>query len=362
MLSSALRWSPGRIARPPDDRWDGTLRLAAAHDLLPALWSAGRERGWWTALPADALAEVVAHFAPGSTHPPLVLQQAYNANRLRVADLSDQGRVILEHLASAGIVAVPLKGLHALMAGWWTDPADRVMRDLDILVSKDDAGQASQCLASLGYLPFATGHTTAADHELPAVALPGRAGSVELDTALVVSRWSAVLPGAEVLDRGPLMSSTDAVIHSIAHAQLHDEAHLLARIPLRALHELMILAAGPRGDAIDWARVRTSFRRVSAEAALDAHLCQARSLFGASVPRPAGRLRPLAHDRICRTLVSHPPVASIYERTAFLPRGLSTERMHELNGPGSPWISRVRHAANALHRMARSRRTDTGSA
>src|SRR5450631_1802693 len=112
MLSSALRWSPGRIARPPDDRWDGTLRLAAAHDLLPALWSAGRERGWWTALPADALAEVVAHFAPGSTHAPLVLQQAYNANRLRVADLSDQGRVILEHLASAGIVAVPLKGLH----------------------------------------------------------------------------------------------------------------------------------------------------------------------------------------------------------------------------------------------------------
>ena len=362
VVSSALRSAPGRAARPPDDRWDGALRLAAAHDLLPALWSAGRERGWWTVLPADALAQVVAHFAPGSTHPPLVLQQAYEANRHRVADLSDQGRVILEHLASAGIVAVPLKGLHALMAGWWPDPADRVMRDLDILVSKDDAGPASRCLASLGYLPFATGHTAAADHELPAVALPGRAGSIELHTALVVSRWSAVLPGAEVLDRGPLMSSTDAVVHSIAHAQLHDEAHLLARIPLRALHELMILAAGPRGDEIDWARVRTSFRRVSAEAALDAHLRQARSLFGASVPPPVGRLRPLAHDRLCRTLVSHPPLASIFERTAFLPRGLSTERMHELHGPGSPWISRSRHVAHALHRMARSRRTNAGSA
>jgi hypothetical protein len=361
VLCSALRPTLQGGARPPDDQWDGALRLAAGHDLLPALWSAGRERGWWTALPTDALAQVVAHFAPGSTHPPLVLQQAYDANRLRESDLSDQGSVILEYLASAGIVAVPLKGLHALMAGWWPDPADRVMRDLDILVSKDDAGPASQCLASLGYLPFATGHTAAADHELPAVALPGRAGSVELHTALVVSRWSAVLSGAEILDGGPLMSSTDAVIHSIAHAQLHDEAHLLARIPLRALHELMILAAGPRGDEIDWTRVRTSFRRVSAEAALDAHLRQARSLFGASVPPPVGRLRPSAHDRLCRTLVSRPPLASIYERTAFLPRGLSTERMHELHGPGSPWISRVRHAAHALHRMARSRRTDTGA-
>jgi hypothetical protein len=362
VVSTALRSTPGRAARPPDDRWEGALRLAAAHDLLPALWSAGRERGWWAALPADALTQVVAHFASGSTHSPLVLQQAYDANRLRVADLSDQGRLILEHLASAGIVAVPLKGLHALMAGWWPDPADRVMRDLDILVSKDDAGSASRCLAELGYRPFATGHTAAADHELPAVALPGRAGSIELHTALVVSRWSAVLPGAEIIDRGPLMSSTDAVIHSIAHAQLHDEAHLLARIPLRALHELMILAAGPRGDEIDWARVRTSFRRVSAEAALDAHLCQARSLFGASVPPPVGRLRPVAHDRLGRTLAGYPPLASIYERTVFLPRGLSTERMHELHGPGSPWISRLRHAAHALHRMARSRRTDTGSA
>lgn len=362
VLTSALRSAPGGAARPPDDRWDGALRLAAAHDLLPALWSAGRDQGWWTALPADALDQVVAHFAPGSTHPPLLLQQAYDANRLRVADLSDQGRVILEHLASTGIVAVALKGLHALMAGWWPDPADRVMRDLDILVSKDDAGPASRCLASLGYLPLVTGHTAAADHELPAVALPGRAGSIELHTVLVVSRWSAVLPGAEVLARGPLMSSTDAVIHSIAHAQLHDEAHLLARIPLRALHELMILAAGPRGDEIDWVRVRTSFRRVSAEAALDAHLCQARSLFGAAVPAPVGRLRPVAHDRLCRTLLTHPPLASTYERTAFLPRGLSTERMHELHGPGSPWISRVRHAAHALHRMARSGRTDSGSA
>jgi hypothetical protein len=362
VLCSALRPTLMGGSRPADTGWHGALRLAAAHDLLPALWSAGRAHDWWAALPPDALAQVVAHFAPGTTQPPLVLQQAHDANRLRVADLCDQGKVILDHLASAGIVAVPLKGLHALMAGWWPDPADRIMRDLDILVSKDDSGRASECLTALGYLPFATGHTAAADHELPAVALPGRAGSVELHTALVVSRWSAVLPAAEILDRGPLMSSTDAVIHSIAHAQLHDEAHLLARIPLRALHELMILAAGPLGHEIDWARVRTSFRGVSAGAALDAHLCQARSLFGAALPPPVGRLRPVAHDRICRTLLGRPRLASMYERTAFLPRGLSTERMHELHGPGNPWISRSRHVAHALHRMARSRRADAGSA
>jgi hypothetical protein len=213
ILCSALRPTLMGGSRPADAGWDGTLRLAAAHDLLPALWSAGRAHDWWAALPPDALAQVVARFAPGTTQPPLVLQQAHDANRRRVADLSDQGQVILEHLASAGIVAVPLKGLHVLMAGWWPDPADRVMRDLDILVSKDDAGRASQCLAGLGYLPFTTGHTAAADHELPAVALPGRAGSVELHTALVVSRWSVVLPAAEILDLGVRRSTGRGCAH-----------------------------------------------------------------------------------------------------------------------------------------------------
>jgi hypothetical protein len=354
-LSDVLRPDPSDGGFPTDVNWEAVLPLAAAHDLLPALWSAGVARGWWTALPADALERVLTRFAPGLTQPPLLLQQAHDANRIRVGDLMDQGHAILDRLASAGIAAIPLKGWHALMTGWWDDPANRVMRDLDVLVPADQAEAAAECLAALGYVALATGHTPEADHELPAVHLPGRAGSVELHTALVVSRWRGVLPADQVLGHGAPMSSTDAVVHSIAHAQLHDEAHLLARIPLRALHELSVLAAGPRAGEIDWWRVRSAFRGVSAEPALDAHLAMARSLFGAAVPAPANRLRAEAHDRLCRALLVRPPLASIYEKTVFLPRGLSTDRMYELHGPGNPWLARLRHVGSALTRPVRSR-------
>jgi Uncharacterised nucleotidyltransferase len=354
VLSDVLRPYPSG-SQPTDVNWQAVLPLAASHDLLPALWSAGVARGWWTALPTDALERVLTRFAPGLTQPPLLLQQARDANRIRVDDLMDQGRVILDHLDGAEIAAVPLKGWHALVASWWSDPADRVMRDLDVLVPAAQAERAAEVLAALGYVPLATGHTPEADHELPAVHLPGRAGSVELHTALVVRRWRDVLPAGQVLGHGAPMSTTDAVIHSIAHAQLHDEAHLLAHIPLRALHELSVLAAGPRADEIDWWRVRSAFRGVSAEPALDAHLAMARSLFGAAVPAPVGRLRAEAHDRLCRALLVRPPVASIYEKTVFLPRGLSTDRMHELHGPGSPWLARLRHVGSAITRPVRSR-------
>lgn len=348
LLTGALR--PGPAAVPSDDPtgWERVLRLAGDHDLLPAWWSAGVARGWWEALPVDALEQVAARFPPGVTQPPLLLQQAYEANRVRQADLLAQGRTILSRLEAEGITAVPLKGLHTLLAGWWDDPADRVMRDLDVLVPADAAERAAGCLTALGYLPFATGHTDEADHELPAVRLPERAGSVEVHTALLVRRWSAVLAAPGVLGRGAPMTTTDAVIHSIAHAQLQDDAHLLGRLPLRSLHELAVLSWGARADEVDWVAVRVAFRRASAEAALDAHLDLARSLLGAAVPPPRGALRARVHAHLCRSLVANPPIALVYEQAVFLPRALSDDRMHRLYGPGSPWSGRIRHVGRAL--------------
>ena len=91
--------------------------------------------------------------------------------------------------------AVPLKGWHGLLAGWWPDPAARVMRDLDVLVSEHDAPRAAQVLGDLGYLAMAGDHDPHADHELAPVHLPGRAGSIEIHTAVLVRRWRARLAG-----------------------------------------------------------------------------------------------------------------------------------------------------------------------
>ncbi len=339
----------------------GALRLAAAHDLLPALWRSEVERGTWTELPPEALEAVRARFAGGTTQPALLAQQAYQANRARVADLLAQGRPVLAALDEAGIEAVALKGLHALGAGWWADPACRVMRDLDILVDGAAAIAAEAVLAGLGYVPLASGHDDYGDHERPARHRPGRDGSVELHTALVVSRWRAVLPAAEVLAAGPPLSTTDAVIHSIAHAQLHDEAHLLARLPLRALHELAVVAAGPRGGEIDWDRVRRQFTAAGAGAALDAHLWLAIGLFGAAVPRPRSTWRPRLHERWGRALLAHPAWAPTYEALVFAPRALSAPRMHQLHGAGPVWVLRGRHVAAALRAAVADRLGRSGA-
>jgi hypothetical protein len=337
--------------------WDGpaaagALRLAVAHDLLPALWRAEVDRGTWMPLPDEALDLVSTRFAAGSTQPALLAQRAHRANQERVADLVDQAEIVLRALAEAGIEVVPLKGLHGLRAGWWPDPATRVMRDLDLLVSPADAEQAERVLDGLGYVELASGHDAYGDHERPARHRPDRAGSVELHTALVVSRWRAVLPAAEVLGAGAPLSTTDAVVHGIAHAQLHDEAHLLGRLPLRAVHELACLVAGPRAEDIDWRRVRQHFAAAGAEVALDAHLALVRSLFAAPVPAPEHRGRAELHRRWCLQLLAHPARADGYERLVFVPRALSPERMRRLHGDAPMWRLRTRHLVDASVRAA----------
>ena len=343
LLAGALRTSPGNQAPVPTDRWEPVLDLADAHHLLPVLWRSGLDAGWWVPVPLGARDAIRSHLDAGTTLPALLLQDAYEANQARTADLEAQGQAALDALGAAGIEAIALKGLHGLQAGWWPDPATRVMRDLDILVRASEAPRAAAALAELGYVPAreAPGDP-AADHEVTTTHLPGRAGSIDLHIALLVSRWRTVLPVEGVLAAGAPMSTTDAVIHGIAHAQLQDEAHRFAQIPLRALHELSVVAG--RADlTVDWSAVRAAFARAGAEAALDAHLQLARTLFDAEVPPPRGRVRAAGHERLARVLADHPAASRRYERAVYAPRALSTGRMTELYGPGNGWAQRARH-------------------
>lgn len=324
-LTDALRAS----VRPGDDQWPAVLRLAAAHDLLPSLWRVARDGDWFPALPVDALAAVERRFDAGVTQPQLELQRAYEDNAVRLRDLLDQGERLLEAIPDA----VPLKGWHAVRAGWYADPNVRVMRDLDLLIT--DVSAATAAVAALGYEPIDEPLDDYADHQLPAVARSGRVGSVELHTALVVSRWRDVLPAAMV---GRQLSTTHAVVHLIAHAQLHDEAFLLKHRPLRALHETAVVAVR---DDIDWSEVRARFDAVGGGRALDAHLYLARDLFGADVPVTTARL----HARLCDLELTSERAATLYRKVVFVPRALSATRMHKLYGAGNVWRLRVRHLA-----------------
>lgn len=345
-LVSALGTFDGATS-PTAGEWQRLVSLADDHLLAPSLWSAGVRRGWWRPLPADAL-DAITQRLGGAVPPELVLQRAHHDNGDRNRDLLAQVDQVTTVLGGAGILAVPLKGAHALRAGWWPDPNQRVLRDLDLLVPRGDADRAAALLAEIGYRPLDSAPDPAADHQLPAVRLPGRAGSVELHVALARGRWRTVLAAEPILEAG-VLDATMAVAHLIVQAQLHDEAHLLHRLPLRALFELAVISSGDEGSSIDWDVIVRTFDGAGARRALASHLLLARRWFGARVPAdlnacgrvPAG-LATLAAD--------HPHAARRWEPIAYLPRSLAASRLESLYGHRTVWRLRARHLGGTVAR------------
>jgi hypothetical protein len=359
-VTAALRGEVGAL--PVDaDGWSAFLDLASAHELLPAIWVEQAAIGALT-MPAGLAAALERETPRGMTVPESVLRRAYDRNVARVDRLLDHGADVLDRLDASGIRAVPLKGLHSLLAGTWPDPAARTMVDLDVLVDSAEAARAYALLRAAGYEEHPEAIGEHADHHLPML----RDGDVtlELHVEPLISRWRALVPADRMLrcamyrptERGVrrLADDTDTFLHLVAHAQLQEETHTLLGLPLRALYETARSAAA---DAVEirWRDVRAAFDDAGVGHVLDAHLHTARALFGAgALPAPSepGARRAAAHTRLVELGVVEPAVVTGWTYAVRAPRSFTAERMHAEFGEGDGtergrawlWQARFRHA------------------
>jgi hypothetical protein len=356
-LTAALRGEPGAL---PDDAegWTAFLALAAAHELLPAVWVRQRDAGALT-MPSPLAAALEREAPAGLAVPEAVVRRAYDRQVGRADRLLDHGVDLLERFAAAGIRAVPLKGLHALLTGWWPDAAMRTMADLDVLVDAVDAWRAYDVLRAAGYEEHPEPIGEHADHHLPML----RDGdiTVELHVEPLVSRWRALVPAEQMLRRAMhrptargvllLADDTDTFVHLVAHAQLQEETHVLLGLPLRALCETSLLDR----DEIHWKDVRARFGAAGVERVLDAHLHATHHWFGAEglpEPSPEGARRAAVHTRLVELGVAEPVVVAGWTYAVRLPRSFTAERMHAEFGPGTGrawlWRARARHSARRV--------------
>jgi hypothetical protein len=334
--------------------WPAVLGLADDHGLLPALWAA---------LVRDGVRPLPSSLRASRPAAPLsVLENAYEANASLVADLRGQGDLVLSALHDAGIPGLPIKGLHGLLAHWWADPAQRLMVDIDVLVPEARVGDAMTVVDDLGYRDLGTEDPERnAEHQRPAMVLPGRLGSLEIHSAPLVLRRAALLPAAEVFAGAatvtcggrlvPVPSPTHAVVLAIGHAQLQDDGARFLQLPLRALHDVATMVARRVTDDVDWDDVTARFRRVHAGAALAGFAVALEDLFGTDLPVPRrGGASWLAATWWAS---DHPGPAQRYREAVTLPRALAAPRMQRLYGARTPTaraLARAGHLSRGLRR------------
>jgi hypothetical protein len=320
--------------------WPAVFGLANEVLLTPALYSALAASGQLSALPTDA-----ADY--------LAMLHRLNAERNR--SLHRQAIEIVGLFNQRGVTPALLKGGLALFAGPYADPAQRMMRDLDLLVPAERREAAVMALASLGYRPsrlYPAGH-----HAVGDFARPNDAGSVDLHTELIDASY--LLPAAELRARATLKevegvgflvpSPTDRILHNVLHAQIHFLGSFYrGELSLQQVHELAALARH-FGAAIDWDFMAERLGEHRLATALESYLLAAERWFGVAWPlgRPASAWARL-HYRRCELQQRVPALRQLGFPWGNVRGAFAWHRMRALYGNGhgkggSPFHWRCRH-------------------
>lgn len=358
--------APGRPSHTSDQshvrpRLDILFEAADRHNLVAALWSQLVVRGDVEPVP-PSIRRFLQQRWPERATLLMAAAEAHATNAARTDDLIDQATAALLALTEVGVMVAPLKGIDALLCGRYVDPAARTMTDIDLLVHPSSASRAREVLGDLGYRTVEG--SPANTHQLPPLVASQREGSIEIHTRLATSRWSHVIDPAQVLERstpaddgtGWRLRRTDAALHLVVHAQLHDESHRLCLLPLRALHETALLLH--RAEPVDWDEIDACFVRTDRRPALASHLCLTHALFAVESPLPIRRSTQVRAQAVIE-LDGRKRTGNVVTRMAYLPVALSNARMSELysvHDRRSIAVARARHVVTVPARHWRAHR------
>jgi hypothetical protein len=199
--------------------------------------------------------------------------------RLR-AEAIDMARI----LNSVGITPVFLKGAANLFGGLYPDPAQRIMLDLDALISTEQLTIAVRAMQAHGYNELVD-TAFPAHHHYPPLGRAGGTASIELHTTPLDFLAPPLLSSAEIVEhatelsiegvRFAVPSACCRLVHCIVHTHFSDHAYIYGDLSLRELLDTALLS---RAETIDWRLISKRFNTRRGKMALAFHLLAARLL------------------------------------------------------------------------------------
>jgi hypothetical protein len=333
-LTDALRPDP-HTALPTAAQWPAVLTLANEQLLTPALYANLHASGRLVELPAP-----VADY----------LALLHRLNGARNQTLQQQTLELVAALNAAAIEPMLLKGCLGLFAGPYSDPAMRMIGDIDILVPAAAVADAVATLARLGYRManrYPAGHNAHGEF-----VRAGDPSAIDLHVEPIDA--GHLLSASELWRRSALATSggarfhvpsaNDRLLHNLLHAQIHDLGDFYrGELRLRQVYEFTVMARA-FDASVDWRSLAQRFVDHRLKTALQSYLLAAQRLFGltwplAAAPSPMARL----HYRRCLLQLSLPLLRAPAMPWGNLRAAFAAHRMQALYG------SRADLAAWLLH-------------
>ena len=212
------------------------IHLCSNHLVLPAIYNRFIESGLTDVIPNEL-----------NEH----LKEIYTLNINRNKEILKQIDEINQKFHQADIEPVYLKGAANLLDNLYSNIADRMMGDIDILVKNDDFLEAADLLFNLGYkneLKIYDDIYTLKDY--PRMYRNDVPADIELHRLPVIPKFAKEFNTVSIFkEKKQILSKINCfvpsdkhkTIHNFIHGQLTNKGHAIKLIPLRDLYDSYLL-------------------------------------------------------------------------------------------------------------------------
>lgn len=212
--------------------WDFVVHFSTDHFVFPALYCNLKRVNFLHYLPND-LVVLMEHIA--------------DLNRERNKKIIIQAKEINQLLLANDIIPVFLKGTGNLLEDLYDDIAERMMGDIDFIVSRDKINKTATIFDKLEYSNHNAIHSKGSRH-LPTLTHKNKIASVEIHSELLPKRYrdefnyTSISKDKQLINGIYVMSFENQLSLSIIADQINDSGFLFKNISLRNAYDVFLLS------------------------------------------------------------------------------------------------------------------------
>ncbi|MDB2385383.1 nucleotidyltransferase family protein [Polaribacter sp.] len=214
--------------------WDNVVKVSTSHYVFPALYLNLKKVNFLNYLPDD-LVEYMKHIT--------------DLNRDRNEQIIAQAKDLNILLQKNGIQPIFLKGASYLLENLYDDIAERMVGDIDFIVSKKEYKKTAEILHNYGYETVlkTKNHFPQFKH-YPRITKKGSIAAVEIHKELLVEKYSDEF-NFELINREvssfqsiSILSTNHQLILSIISKQINDNGISYKDISLKTAYDIFLLS------------------------------------------------------------------------------------------------------------------------
>lgn len=212
--------------------WDNVVKLSTKHYVFPALYCNLKRVNFLHYLPND-LVEYMQHIT--------------DLNRERNLQIIEQAKQVNELLLANNITPIFLKGVGNLLEGLYEDIAERMVGDIDFIVSKNAYNKTIQLIKKNNYRKI-DGFLSKEHRHYPKLVKKGKIAALEIHKELLIEKhteefnYEIVKKDLIILKNVTLLSFKNQLSLSIIAQQINDAGQQFNTIALRNSYDVFLLS------------------------------------------------------------------------------------------------------------------------